>query len=70
MGEELTAGVTGHQVFAALQVDVELEKGVLAQSSVAQHGWVLHREKAKSRQAELITERVNIEKKGHGFRID
>ena len=41
MGEELTAGVTGNQVLAALEVDVELEKGVLAEGSLSLHSWIL-----------------------------
>ena len=44
MGEELTAGVTGNQVLAALEVDVELEKGVLAEGSLSLHSWILPQE--------------------------
>lgn len=41
MGEELTAGVPGHQVLASLEMDMELEKGVLAEGSLAQHSRIL-----------------------------
>lgn len=59
MGEELTAGVPGHQVFAALQMDVELEKGVLPERSMPQHGWVLPQE--NTRQGQYLRRR-NIHK--------
>lgn len=44
MGEELTAGVPGHQVLATLEMDMELEKGVLAEGSLAQHSRILTQE--------------------------
>lgn len=44
MGEELTAGVPGHQVLATLEMDMELEKGVLAEGSLASYSWILPQE--------------------------
>lgn len=44
MGEELTAGVPGNQVLAALEVNMELEKGVLAEGSLSLHSWILPQE--------------------------
>ncbi|MPC21900.1 hypothetical protein E2C01_014904 [Portunus trituberculatus] len=55
LGEELTAGITGNQVLAALEVDVELEKGVLAKGSLPLHSWILPQENMSKKNNEERT---------------
>lgn len=57
MGEELTAGVPGHQVLASLEMDMELEKGVLAEGSLAQYSRILPQENGSKAAAERGTMR-------------